>query len=483
MRSFRSQRGSVLVVALIFAAILAIGLTSYVRLSTGALKFANRSFYSNGAMNLVDLGLEQTLWSLNNSDWSRFTNVSGGVYRGAFPSATSSYTLSGGVRGQVKVWIDTNNVVGTIPTPHVVAQATITLADGSTLIKMSEAYLQQRTFNSQPMVARAGLSFVGNVYMDSWDSRSDTATAADDVAYSAGVHHAEAGIASASISVASASLQNADIYGRAYVGTSDTSGISVGSGGRLAGTFAAGSGIDYSRVTANFTASFPDIPFPTGNLTSIGAITGNKTLPVDPVNDPVTVKDGKTYYMYSVPNISLGGGDELKVLAGYNVIINVSTPTGNTVQTGGNSSITITPTASLKLYTSGTVNIAGNGVLNGTGTGGTPPSKPNNPVDFQLFGTRTGADSVTNGMQRIDIKGNGYLSAVVNAPNADVFVNGNADTFGGIFANQVSMVGNGSFHADESLARIRNSGLWGLTKWRELSTASDRSAYATQLAF
>jgi hypothetical protein len=64
-----------------------------------------------------------------------------------------------------------------------------------------------------------------------------------------------------------------------------------------------------------------------------------------------------------------------------------------------------------------------------------------------------------------------------------VFVNGNADTFGGIFSNKVSMVGNGSFHADESLARIRNTGLWGLTKWRELSSSADRATYATQLSF
>jgi hypothetical protein len=472
-----------MVVALIFAAILAIALTSYVKLSSGALRLANRSFYSNGAMNLVDLGLEQTLWSLNNTDWTRFSSPSAGVYQGTFPGATSTFALSGGVRGQVKVWVDTNNVIGTVPTPHAVAKATITLADGTTLVKMAEAYLQQRTFNSQPMVARTGISFTGNVYMDSWDSHSDTTTTADDVAYSTAVHHAEAGIASASVAVASESLQNADIYGRAYVGTSDTSGISVGSGGRLAGSFSAGTGIDYTRVTANFTASFPDIPAPTGNLNSISAITGNKDLPVDPVHDLTTVKDGKTYYIYSVPSISLGGGDDLRVLAGYNVIINVTQATGTTVQTGGNSTITIKPTATLKLYTSGTVNIAGNGVLNGTDTTGSPPSKPNNPIDFQLYGTRTAADAAINGMQRIDIKGNGYLAAVVNAPNADVFVNGNGDTYGGIFSNKVTMVGNGNFHADESLARIRNTGLWGLTKWRELSSSADRATYATQLSF
>jgi hypothetical protein len=476
MRSFRSQRGSVMIVALIFAAILAIALTSYVKLSSGALRFANRSFYSNGAMNFVDLGLEQTLWSLNNTDWTRFSNPSAGVYQGTFPGATSTFALSGGVRGQVKVWVDTNNVVGTVVTPHAVAKATITLADGTTLVKMAEAYLQQRTFNSQPMVARTGISFTGNVFVDSWDSHSDTTTRADDVAYSTGVHHAEAGIASASVAVASESLQNADIYGRAYVGTRDNSGISVGSGGRLAGSFSAGTGIDFTRVTANFTASFPDIPPPTGNINSRGVINTATTLP-DPVHDLTTVKDGKTYYIYSVPSISITGGNDLIISAGYNVILNVTQATGTSVQVGGSAGITITPTATLKMYTPGTVAIAGNGVLNGaSGT-------PNNPVDFQLFGTRSAADAAINGMQQIDIKGNGYLAAVVNAPNANVFVNGNGDTYGAIFANRIELVGGGNFHADESLARIHDTGLWGLTKWRELSSSADRATYATQLSF
>jgi hypothetical protein len=86
-------------------------------------------------------------------------------------------------------------------------------------------------------------------------------------------------------------------------------------------------------------------------------------------------------------------------------------------------------------------------------------------------------------MQQVNVKGNSYLSAVINAPNGDVFINGTADTYGAILGNSVRLVGSGNFHADESLARATTTGLWGMTKWRELATQTERNVYAAQLAF
>ena len=59
------QRGSALIVALIFAAIIAISLTSYMRLTTNALKNSDRSFYSIAALNLAEIGLEEAVTALN----------------------------------------------------------------------------------------------------------------------------------------------------------------------------------------------------------------------------------------------------------------------------------------------------------------------------------------------------------------------------------------------------------------------------------
>src|SRR5215207_3479604 len=115
MRTYphRRERGSVLIVSLILSAIIAISLTSYLHISVGSLRLANRAYYLNAAQNLVDTGLERALWSLNNeyqypsgANWTQggFTSPSTNVYRGTFPagseSATGYYELSGGAKGR-----------------------------------------------------------------------------------------------------------------------------------------------------------------------------------------------------------------------------------------------------------------------------------------------------------------------------------------------------------------------------------------------
>ena len=66
---FRSERASVLIIALLLAAVVAISLTSYLKLSTDALTLADRTFLSSSAVNLAETGLEQAIWSFN-----RFTD-------------------------------------------------------------------------------------------------------------------------------------------------------------------------------------------------------------------------------------------------------------------------------------------------------------------------------------------------------------------------------------------------------------------------
>ncbi|HVS51879.1 MAG TPA: hypothetical protein VHD62_05940 [Opitutaceae bacterium] len=479
------MRGSVLIVALILAAVVAISLTSFLKLALNASKLANRSFYSDGAQNLVDTGLEQALWSLNNATWSgaNFSARSGhaGEYQGTFPSSSTYYNFSAGVKGRVKVWVD-----DTTSTPHAVAQATVTLADGTTFTKMAEAYMRKRSYFSNGLVARDTLNFVGNVRIDSWISNSDTTSTADDVAYSAGIARDRGQVASLRTTVdsdPSIAIGNADVYGYAAIATSDITDLAVGATGRL-GSFTAANGyIDPTRVTYDFTTNFPDVPAPgTGGLDhsyTIAAITTPTVLPVP--GDLPNTTDGK--YYYTVPSIGIAGHDTITITHGTNVVLTV---TGN-VSSTGNSEIDIQPSAvvagtpvpaaTLAMYAGGDVSITGNGVVNGSS------STSNATTAFQLYGTRTAAQAAISGMQSFSIKGNGYLTGIVYAPNANVSVTGNGDTYGAVVANQVHMVGNGNFHYDESLANVASSNIWAVVKWRELSSASDRSTYSTQLSF
>src|SRR5215212_5867546 len=63
--SRRSQRGSLLIVAMLLCAIIGISLGSYLHLSRTALNISNRAMYNNAAMNLAEQGIEEAMYSIN----------------------------------------------------------------------------------------------------------------------------------------------------------------------------------------------------------------------------------------------------------------------------------------------------------------------------------------------------------------------------------------------------------------------------------
>ncbi len=50
---------------MIFAALLALALSSFVDLNTNSLRMAHRSFYAAEAVNMAEAGLEEAIWSFN----------------------------------------------------------------------------------------------------------------------------------------------------------------------------------------------------------------------------------------------------------------------------------------------------------------------------------------------------------------------------------------------------------------------------------
>src|SRR5437899_10685628 len=102
----RNERGSLLIVALVFAAAIALMLTTYIKMSTTALNLAERAFCENQAMNLTESGLEMAMAAINANSWPSPWAISG-----ADASATfSSFTLPQGATGRVQVWV--NNYSG-----------------------------------------------------------------------------------------------------------------------------------------------------------------------------------------------------------------------------------------------------------------------------------------------------------------------------------------------------------------------------------
>ena len=60
-RRLADQRGAFLIVAMVFAAAIAIVLASYLTLGRTSLKLAHRTFFANDATNLAEAGLEGRL--------------------------------------------------------------------------------------------------------------------------------------------------------------------------------------------------------------------------------------------------------------------------------------------------------------------------------------------------------------------------------------------------------------------------------------
>jgi hypothetical protein len=486
MHRLKSNRGSAMLTALLFGAGIAICLSSFLVLSLHTSKVANRSFYFNAAQDLADSGLEHALWSLNNADvytypanftTGNFTARSGftNEFQGEFPStgtaSTDYYQLSGGAKGKVKVYMNYDPAITPTvadPYPYAVVQATVTLGDGTTLSKTVKSYLQQRSFSLGGMIARNGISFNGNVEVDSWIGHDDDANTANDESYAAAIaasptrRRAEARIASPFL----IAIQNADVYGYAAIGT-DTftpAGLTVGATGRLRGTIPGAVGVDTTRLTFDFTASFPEVKGVPTSGTLLGALSTTRAL-------------GTATYIASSLTYS-GSADTLTV--GESGPVDAILVVSGDVTMSGTSQIKVYPGSKLKMYVGGNISITGNaGIQNGTDT------TPNMPANFKLLGTRTDAQVVasSNTFSTWEIKGTSYLSAVIYGPNANIDVNGTGDTYGSVVGNTVDMVGSGNFHQDESLGNVRESGLWALAKWRELTTPAERAVYATQLDF
>jgi len=498
MPLLESKRGSVLIVAAIFAIILAIAVAGYLQVARTSMKLANRSFYLNAAINLTDIGLEQALWSMNHSNWTGAGFTARGEdhpseWQGTFPSSSPYYyQLAPGVTGQVKVWV---NAGGT--TPQAVVKATITLSDGTTLIKEAEARMKSRSYFVNGLVAKQSITFSGNnAEVDSWNS--DPNNSGTPVPYSAGVAHDHGAVVGCtSVLVDSIAVSNANIYGYVAVGGHTLGDISVGPQG-VVGPYGTPNGtIDTTRVTFDFTTSFPDVSAPTqdstgepltgANTNTLAAITNTLTLPRTDAHGNIldNVASDGTYY-YSVSSISLSGHAALSVTGPLDahgqhtpakVVITVLNSIGTTVSVSGQAGITIGTSSSLAMYTAGNVSISGNGVANGTST-------TNQPINFQFYGTLPAAQ--TPPYQSISIVGNGVLSGVVYAPNAAVSMCGGGNqgqVLGAMVGNTISLTGNSVFHYDESLANFGGSNLWTLSSWDELARASERNAYATVLNF
>ena len=468
--SLRSNRGSVLIVALILSAVVAISLTSYVRLGVSSQRISNRALYNNAAMNLAENGLEEAMYSINKMvaddtyDWSGWKNNGTGPTSDAwaqFP-ASGTYTFDQNTTGYVRVYV--SNYKGA-SAPTIVSKATVNLggAASAPIEKWVEVKLSKASKFANGLVAKDTILFKGNnATVDSWNS--EMGGAGTFTPFSNAVKNDNGSVGSVSVAVDSVLVQNADVWGYVSTNNADDPTDNVGANGTILGEDSVNdgtwkkAGVDPNRVSTQFSANFDPVSMPATG-TNLGSISNTTTL---------------TAGTYTYSDISLAASKQLNI-SGDVVLLLTASAGSSAIAIAGNAGINIAPGASLKIYTAGDISIAGNGVANGGATAATA----NAPVKFQIWGTSTS----TSTDQSISIAGNGVLSGIVYAPNGDVKINGNGDVMGSVVAEDITLVGNAAFHYDESLGNLGDGNPFRVAKWKELTTAAERATVASKFNF
>lgn len=444
---FAGHRGSVLIVAMLFSAIMAISLTSYLTLSTSTLRVANRTFHNTTALNAAEAGLELGLWSFNKTDslglataWDGWT-LDPGAH-----TATRTFTLDTG--RTVTVFVQGYD--SAIASPKVVAKAVVDPGDGGPEIhKYLEVTLTRRSLFANGLVAKNSISWVGHPEADSWDSDPDNDPSTAAVAYAVGIRSAECtvGCVDGSISLGS----GGNVYGYTATGPSgSTSGGSVHGLGTTVN--------DPTRISTDFSATFPAVTVPSP-ATSYAIYSGSEPVAF-PRGGDTAAADGRYYYVFGtgavISKTTTVSDDVTFIMTNHSGV--------NAIGFTGTKKLTINANASVVVYTDGNIRAFGNGIVN------------NNPAKHLIiYGTNTSAAG-----QTINIGGNGQLTATVYAPNADIEMKGGGSSgqvSGSIVGRTINMNGGTNFHYDVALSRLNGGNPYGISAWKELQSAAERAPY------
>ena len=436
----RSRRGSLLIVAMLLAALIALGLGSYLSFNLTSTRLAQRTFHRNAAFNLAEAGLEEGLWSFNRTlagqtdGWTGWHTDPGAAWR-----KFEGFNFAPGTTGSVKVYASPQTPAEGIR-PRLVALASIDSSSNTGTSQMIEVTLQRRSFFANGLTARRTLAFRGNnTTFNAWDSDPDKNPATAAVPYDPAIASDLGGVASSTVDSTDLIFNNARIYG--YVRTGGPA-PAVGSQG-LIGPFGTPDGeIDPARVATDFNASFPDLPAP------------DDTTLISPIGETLGTAGAAT--RWHSPSLNLSGNETLTILGDVTLVL---TDTINALTIAGRAAILIPAGSSLTLYTPGHVSVAGQGLVNPNAA----------PATFRLWGTNT-----SDRNQNIDIMGNGSLNAVIYAPRGDVTILGNGEVRGAIVADTITFTGNANFHYDQALGRLGDHAPFKAAGWRLLSGQSAR---------
>ena len=293
MRPKKNERGSLILVAMCFTAVIAIALASYITVCYRSAQLGAREFHSKRARYLAEVGLEEALWALNNNSWATSGKNSDQTWTSlgadktltldaSNPSNDSSYDLGAGVVGALSLTVRNYAT----PIPSVRSTATITLPDGTTFSKTFDATTQRASAFPNAVASAAGkVKFTSGGTVDSFNSALApyaAVVAGKDVA-----------------------LFNAEVKG--YVATYGNVLTDIAAGATVKGPASPASpNIDPSRIgTSAFIPFFPVTTPPPGTWT--GTLTSNLTATIGSSSGPTENWKSAGDYALSSATLTIQG--------------------------------------------------------------------------------------------------------------------------------------------------------------------------------
>ena len=406
-----SESGSMLAITLIISALIGLTLAAYLDLTSFQNRSTVRSQSWNSAIPYVEAGLEEAMTQL----YYNSTNLSSNGW-----TLTNSVYFKSRTVGEGRYQVSISNCIP--PVIYSIGYVRIPLSTNE-LSRTVRVNTYGGALFARGILTKGSIN-MGNGNTDSFDSFG-TNTYAGSVQKGNG----DLGSTAQNVSI----LSNGDIFGHVAVGPNGTINNSGYIGPVAASTPAGTTTAGYTDYTLS--ASIPDVVAPSFagatavNLSSGYTFTGS-------------IASGK----YTAA--SLGG--TITVTNGAKVVIYVSGSFSFT----GHEGISISTNSSLTVYMAGSsASIGGNGIVN-----------QGNALNCQLYGMNT--------CTSISIAGNGQYIGTIDAPYADLTINGGGSRgyfIGAAIVNTATFAGNGAdFHYDENLKNNGPRSTYVITGWNEI---------------
>ncbi len=234
-----------------------------------------------------------------------------------------------------------------------------------------------------------------------------------------------------------------------------------------------------------------------GNLSITGQGSATNVITTQTYTPPTTVTTNTTTTT-TVSNVTpvYGKGAQRTTVIGWNYNQAITNVVAQGTTTTSNSSSSTFQILKASGGTQPTANTSSNTV---TTTSTTPASYTDTGThvgqanNLHIYGTRSNedantddADKTNDSAQTFKVSGNGSLSAVVYAPNADIEAKGGGNSgfvYGSLIGKSLLFTGNDCFYYDESLGAGDTGGRLGIEDWDEMVGYVDRTAYSSLMTF